>query len=743
TFIAEFGEERRIPVRREEVPEQLINAILTAEDDAFFSHSGVDLMGVVRAVIANVRSRVHGQGASTITMQVARNYFLTPEKTYIRKLKEVLLALRIERALSKDQILELYLNKIFLGHRAYGFAAAAQVYYGMPFAELTLPEIAMLAALPKAPSKNNPLTNPDNARARRDYVLRRMRRLDYISDQELADALSAPLTAKKYETVVGLDAPYVAEIARQYMVDRYGEDAYVAGYDVYTTVIGRNQQAAEKALRRGLMAYDQRHGYRGPVAHLDVSSETDVAMLDAALDSIPSSSELIPAVVISVGERNLSVYASTDEVIELDWSGLSWARKHIDNATVGPEPKVAADVAALGDIVYVHKTDDETWRLGQLPKVSGAIVSLNPSDGAMLAVSGGFDFYLSKFNRALQAQRQPGSNIKPFIYSAAMDHGFTPASMVSGAPIVVADASVDNVWRPENYSGKFFGPTRLRKALSLSLNLVSVRLVRAIGTSETVNHLTRFGFDREQLSDGLSLALGAASLTPLDVVTGYAVFANGGFLVEPYAVERVEDRDGRIVEQANPPRVCGTCITDFPVQAIVDNGVHSQQRRLARRVIDPENVFIMNSLMSDVIRFGTGRRAMDLGRHDLAGKTGTTNDFRDAWFSGFNSDVVTTVWVGFDHPTNMGRGEAGSKAALPIWIDFMRVALEGLAKKVRLAPDNVSTAWVDKDSGEPTASSNPNGYEEYFVVGNEPGTQTKRGGVVNATGSAEVSSDLF
>lgn len=741
-LIAEFGEERRIPIRSEDVPKQLIDAILAAEDDAFYSHVGVDFLGVGRAAIANLKSRDHGQGASTITMQVARNYFLTREKTYVRKLKEVLLAFRIERALSKDEILELYLNKIFLGHRAYGFAAAAQVYYGRELSELTLAETAMLAALPKAPSRNNPLTDPDNARNRRNYVLSRMHKLDHIGDALLAEALAAPLTATKQETVVDLEAPYVAEIARQHMVERYGDEAYEGGFRVYTTAVGRYQEAAEQALRRGLVAYDQRHGYRGPVAHIEVSGDTTIETLHKALESIPSSGDLTPAVVVSVKKQMLSGYVPSQGIVNVDWSGLSWARPYIDNAHQGPEPKLADDVAAPGDIVYLQRIDDGGWRLGQLPKVAGALISLDPSNGAILAVAGGFDFYLSKFNRALQAQRQPGSNLKPFIYSAALQHGFTAASLVSGAPIVVADDGQDDVWRPENYSGKFFGPTPLRKALRLSLNLVSVRLVRAIGTSEAVNHLARFGFDREQLPNSLSLALGTASLTPLEMVTGYAVFANGGFLVEPFAIARVEDANGAIVAQANPARACSTCIGS-PLG--VESPAYGSRQRLAPRVIDPENVFIMNRLLGEVVRSGTGRRAKELGRQDLVGKTGTTNDFRDAWFSGFNQEIVTSAWVGFDRPQNMGRGEAGSRAALPIWIDYMRVALDGRPEKLAQPPDSVVSAWVDRDSGKLTVSADPNGFEEYFIAGTEPtlGAGPSQSLLPTQNTGGDVADDLF
>ncbi len=743
-LIAEYGEELREPVKMEAVPRPLINAVLAAEDDAFFHHPGVDLTGVVRAAIANLRSRGHEQGASTITMQVARNYFLSPEKTYTRKLKEMMLAFRLERALTKAEILELYLNKIFLGHRAYGFAAAARVYYDKPLDQLNLAQIAMLAGLPKAPSRDNPLTNPDYAVNRRDYVLRRMHQLGHLSDEEFRKASGAAITARKHVTEADVVAPYLAEMVRAHMVDRYGEDAYWRGLKVFTTVKTTLQRAANRSLRDGLIRYDRRHGYRGPVAHHALNDATTVEEMDRLLNDWPRSDDLIPAIVIEVQAKAAKLYNRDRAVIEVVWSGLSWAKRFISPDTISDEPRSATDVMKVGDVVYVQNTD-KGWRLSQLPRVEGALVSLRPADGAVLALTGGFDFYLSKFNRATQAQRQPGSNIKPFIYSAALDHGFTPATLVSGAPIVVPDAARSTVWRPENYSGKFFGPTRLRKALSLSLNLVSVRVVRALGVNATMDHMTRLGLDSKRLPRGLSLALGAGTLTPMEMVGAYAVFANGGFRVEPYFIDWVENRDGQVVEQANPTIVCGGCIPRLPQTAYSAEAVSPRQ---ALRVLRPENWYLMTSMMRDVVRVGTGRRALQLGRNDLAGKTGTTNDFRDAWFSGFNSDLVTTVWVGFDDAGTLGRGEAGSRAALPIWIEYMRVALKGLPEKPLRQPDNVVDRFVSAETGLATSTTDPQGYKEYFVVGTAPapssdGPLADRPQASSAPGALPVPEGLF
>ncbi len=738
-LLAEFGEEKRILLKPDDVPPLMIKAVLAAEDRDFYSHHGVDFTGILRAMWYNLRTGSSGQGASTITMQVARNFFLSPEKTYSRKFKEILLAFKIERELNKNEILELYLNKIFLGHRAYGFGAAAQIYYGKSVNDLTLPEIAMLAGLPKAPSRNNPLSNPDTALERRNYVLQRMRALDFIDEESFDVAKAAPLTASKHALRFDVEAPYIAEMVRQYMVDRYDESSYAGGFNVYTTIKADYQQAANLALRKGLHAYERRHGYRGPAGHVDVdASEVAQTDLDDALAGFRVLGDLLPGIVLSLQEQSARVYTQDGYIVEIDWDGLSWAREYIDESNLGPPVRNAADVLAPGDIVYLQYVDAEPatspekateqqpgrWLLAQVPRVAGAVVALRPSDGAILALTGGFDFQESKFNRAIQAERQPGSNLKPFIYSAALEKGFTAATPVSGAPVVIKDPGLEELWRPDNYSERFFGPTPLRKALTLSINLVSVRLLRAIDPSYAVDYLQRFGFDRNKLPRNLSLALGTASATPLQMATAFAVFANTGYKIEPYFITRVEDSEGNILEQANPPVICHECEQKEDgspsINGAVSDLVQAHGLHLAPRVISEDNAFIMTSIMQDVIKRGTGRRALELGRADLAGKTGTTNEFRDAWFSGFTSDLVATAWIGFDQPSSLGPGEAGARAALPIWIDFMAAALKGVPEHQLPVPKHVVAMSVDRNTGDPTDPEDPLAIVEYFIPGTEP-----------------------
>ncbi|MBI3546264.1 MAG: penicillin-binding protein 1A [Gammaproteobacteria bacterium] len=729
-LIAEFGEEKRIPVRMEEVPDLLIKAVLSAEDRSFFYHHGVDFFGILRAAVHNLRTQSSGQGASTITMQVARNYFLSPEKTYTRKLKEVLLAFKIERELSKQQILELYFNKIFLGHRAYGFAAAAQVYYGKSLKELSLPEMAMLAGLPKAPSRDNPLTNPENALDRRNSILRQMQNLGFINEAALNEALNAPLAASNHSLKFAVEAPYVAEMVRQYMFQAYDEKTYAGGFNVYTSIDAKHQLAANKALRAGILEYDRRHGYRGAAGHISFRGKPDNERLDDGLKDYHVVGDLLPGVVLKVEEKTVQVYTQDGASVELGWNGLAWARTYVDENTVGPAPKKAADVLKVGDIVYLEAIEDPAqqteigaWRLAQIPDVAGALISLRPTDGAILALTGGFDFYQSGFNRVIQAERQPGSSLKPFIYTAALDKGFTPASLVSGAPIVMEGESPEDEWRPEDYSRKFYGPTRLRKALAQSLNLVSVRLLRAIGISYTVEYLQRFGFDPAKLPHNLSLALGTASATPMQMVNAFTIFANGGYRITPYFIVRVEDTNHKLLEQVKPPVICTDCddkkILSPTDLAVGKSAAEKDKPNYAPRVLSPELSFLMTSMLRDVIREGTGKAALVLNRKDLAGKTGTTNEYRDAWFSGFNSDLATTAWIGFDQPTSLGRGETGGRAALPIWIDYMRVALQGVPEKPLAPPANVVTQTVNSETGKPTDASDPQAMQEYFIQGTE------------------------
>ncbi len=754
-LIAEYGEKRRLPITIEDTPQNLLNAILASEDANFYHHSGVSFTGILRAILANFRSGEHGQGASTITMQVARNYFLTREKTYTRKFKEVLLAFKLEKQLEKQQILELYVNKIFLGHRAYGFGSAAQVYYGKLLSELELAQLAMLAGLPKAPSSNNPISNPVRALKRRNYVLGRMLKLGYITQYQYENALIRPVTAKRHATKPDIHAPYIAEMVRDYMVENYGEEeTYSAGYNVYTTINADFQRAANQALFSGLVTYDERHGFRGAIGHATVDISSDRDSLNQQLSKYHSVGELVPAIVLGMKNDVITAYTKQEEIVEIEKANYSWARKYKDANTLGSKPETASEIVAVGDIVYLRQNKEAGWRLSQLPAVEGALVSLRPDDGAILALSGGFNFFASKFNRATQARRQPGSNIKPFIYSAALDNGFSPASMISGAPVVVKDNSLGSAWRPENYSRKFFGLTRMREALKRSLNLVSIRLLRSIGVEKARKYLQKFGFKAEYLPQNLSLALGTASLLPIEVARAYAVFANGGFLITPYFVDRIEDSAHNIIFQADPLTSCRLCPT--PVELVPDvkyeenfsefsdkgrpvtsgleiNPVENNSSAVSAQqtdnpkvpdhapwAISRENAFLMKSMLQEVIQSGTGRKAKSLGRSDIAGKTGTTNEQQDAWFSGFGPGVETTVYIGFDTPAPMGRREVGGRAALPVWIDYMRVALDGVPEKLIDIPVGIVPAYIDKKTGNRVSEDRPGAMLEYFMAGQEP-----------------------
>ena len=754
-LIAEFGEKRRTPLEFEQIPDLMVKAVLAAEDERFYQHPGVDWQGLARAVVHIVRTGEKGPGGSTITMQVARNFFLGREKTYVRKINEILLALKIEEELSKDDILELYFNKIFLGHRAYGVEAAALVYYGARLEELSVAQIAMIAGLPKAPSRFNPVVNPARARARRDYVLSRMRELESITEEEYLVALATPVTARLHGLSVEVEAPYVAEMVRSFVEELLGDEAYTAGYRVHTTIDSRLQEAANQALRKNLLAYDQRHGFRAPEFHVDLD-DPDIS-LDAVLSDIPSTAGLLPAVIVAVEDDLVTAYAKIFGEIQIPWQGLEWARAYTDENRRGPKLETAHDVIERGDVVRVQLEEDG-WRMVQVPAVEGALVALDPNDGAIQSLTGGFDFYRSKFNRATQAQRQPGSSFKPFIYSAAIEYGFTAASIINDAPVVFDDPGLEAVWRPENYSGKFFGPTRLRVALFKSRNLVSIRLLRAIGINYTIEYLKRFGLDVERIPHDLSLALGSGSVAPLEMATGYAVLANGGYRVMPYFVDRIEASDGSLWYQADPLRVCGDCEADEIVEsastqnseldAVVLADDASDQERIAPRVLSPQNVWIMNSLMRDVVKRGTGRRALQLKRNDLAGKTGTTNDQQDAWFSGFNRNLVTTCWVGFDQLGPLGRRETGAGAALPMWIDFMRVALDGVAEEPLPQPDGLVTVRIDPESGLRASASQPGAVFETFRSENVPRqsfveTSTSPGSTPTSTPDSGVPEQLF
>lgn len=683
-LIAEYGEKRRTPLKREEVPEQMVQAFLSAEDNDFYSHPGVDFFGLVRAGLKLIATGERRQGGSTITMQVARNFYLTRKKTYMRKLYEIFLSFKIEQDLSKDEILMLYLNKIYLGARAYGVGAASLVYYGRLPHELTLAETATIAGLPKAPSANNPLANPSRAKQRRNYVLRRMLELEHITQAQHDEAVAADISARRYAPPVELEAPYVAEMVRAELVNRYGNDAYTSGYKVYTSILSKNQAAANLAVRDVLDDYTLRHGYHG--AETNVSLDGGPLAWNSLLRDTPLVGDLTPALVTRVDEQSAQLYLGNGEVDSLTWEGMNWARTHINQDARGPKPKVAADILKEGDIIrLIRHPKTKAWQLRQIPKASAALISLDAKDGAVISLVGGYDFYENKFNHVTQAIRQPGSGFKPFIYSAALEKGFTSASLVNDAPVVFEDAGLESSWRPENYSGKFFGPTRLRFALTKSRNLVSIRLLRTIGLKHTLNHVRNFGFEPTELPNNLSLSLGSANVTPWQMAKGYAVLANGGFLVEPYFIDRIEQGD-YIIEEASPIIAC-------------DNCDESNEIKLAPRTITSQNRFLMYSMMQDVIQEGTGRKAKALKRKDIAGKTGTTNDQRDAWFNGFNQSIVTNVWVGFDDNGKLGRNEFGGKTALPAWVDYMRVALADIKDEPPRPPEGVVTVRIDPKTG--------------------------------------------
>lgn len=725
SLISEFGEQRRIPVSMSEVPDSVIKAFLAAEDDRFYQHPGVDWQGILRAAIQLIKTGEKTQGGSTITMQVARNFFLSREKTYLRKINEIFLALKIEKELSKNDILELYLNKIYLGQRAYGVAAAAQVYYGLGINQLSLSQIAMLAGLPKAPSTTNPISNPDRALKRRNYVLLRMLEEHFINNDEYQAALAAPVTASLHSPDIELEAPYVAEMVRQDLLKQYGDDTYISGMRVITTIKDRNQLAANNALRKGLQEYDERHGYHGAEHHYNLDSNMTDTDWSGLLDSFPVIGNLYPALVVGIQDKSVTAYLVNIGLISIDWSGLSWARPYINENVRGPAPKSAGEILKAGDVIRLTENIDGQWKMTQIPDVEGALVSIHPTDGATFALVGGFDFLRSKFNRVTQALRQPGSGFKPFIYSAALEAGFTAASLINDAPVVFEDPGIEDVWRPENYSRKTYGPTRLREALTHSRNLVSIRLLHSIGIPFAMDHIAKFGFDIERLPKNLSLALGSGAVTPWEQARGYCVFANGGYLVEPYIIDRIENENGGLLFKTSPVVVCHDCENNrIPANntgtAINNDMPATQQARYAKQVVDPENIWIMNSITRDVIQHGTGRRALVLNRKDLSGKTGTTNDQRDAWFNGFNSDIVTIVWVGFDKFQPLGRIETGARAALPIWIEYMKTVLEGTPEHIMEKPPGLVFARIDPDTGKLATPGNNNAIFEVFTSRTAP-----------------------
>jgi len=845
-LMAQIGEKRRTPVRYEDIPPVVISAFLAAEDDRFFEHPGFDYQGITRAAINLMMTGSRSQGGSTITQQLARVYFLTRERSFIRKAKELILAVQIENEFSKEEILSLYLNKIFLGQRSYGVGAAAEVYFGKSLQELAVGEAATIAGLPKAPSTLNPVSNVDRATERRAYVLRRMFELGYVGEAEYEDALALPVESHLYGPKVELEAPYVTEMVRAEMVRRFGLEAYTAGYKVITTIDARLQNAAQKALRTALLEYDRRHGFRGPVARgvLDeLISETNQQLredamaasgltedsdepLDIEVDGLvespadlpdvtlakmlsvyPSRENLYISVVLATGEEDSAdIYIRGIGRVTVPWDNIKW-RRYINDNIISGAPEGIDEMLAAGDLVYMLYVADKGWQLAQMPQVQGAFVALDPFDGATVALTGGFDFYASKFNRAVQTRRQPGSSFKPFIYSAALENGFTTATLVNDAPVVFDDAALETAWRPENYSRKFHGPTRLREALVKSLNLVSVRILRGTGLGPAIDHIAPFGLPDSALPRDLSLALGSGGASPWDIASGYATFASGGHRVDHYLVERVVDADNEILLEANSRIVCRDCKTrwldgvgprrdmqDNPVEIANDDALrfddpdaieelthtaedvvnevpryqnfdamvrHGLQWRptaeeapsfvdnvdnQAPRVITAENAYLVYDMMRDVIQRGTGRRARELGRSDIAGKTGTSNDRRDAWFSGFNGDIVATAWVGFDQDRSLGAGEEGGRTALPIWKNFMATALAGTKSAMIPRPSGIITARIVPESGLVA----PAGYEgaifELFRDGHVPEIDEGETGTVfnsDEFATADDEEDIF
>ena len=723
-LIDEFGEMWRTPVELEAVPETLKQAFIAAEDRRYREHPGVDYQGLTRAVWYLVRTGEKGPGSSTITMQLARNLFLTSERTYLRKLREIFLALRIERQLDKDTILELYLNKIYLGQRAYGVAAAADVYYGRPLAELTLAQQAMIAGLPKAPSAWNPISNAERASERRAYVLERMLDTGYIDQARYDLAMAAPLTAERHRREREASAPYVAEMARDWMTRRYGrEEAYTGGYQVFTTLTAERQAEARSAVRRGLHEYDERHGYRGPIDRLDRPAlDEEAEPLFERLADYPSPGVLEVGYVSGVDERSATVLTASGQTVELNWAGMRWARDQLGRNAMGPNPETAADILSEGDVIHLRQRGDE-WRLAQVPEPQAGLVSLSPRDGRVEAVVGGYDFSLSKFNRALQAERQPGSAFKPLIYSAALSQGLTPATLINDSPVVFADVSLEDVWRPENYSGRVYGPTRLREALINSRNLVSIRVLRQVGVQDAIRHIETFGIPGDQLSRNLSLALGSGEVTPVQLAAAYTVFANGGYRVTPYFIDRVIDSGEGVIYRAYPERaVPASEIAPAPPSEV---GPQRPDARPAARIIDERVAWQMRSMLRDVVREGTGRSALQLGRDDLAGKTGTTNDQQDAWFSGFGGGLVTTAWVGFDELQTLGRYETGGRAALPVWIHYMGAALSGQPETEWSRPEGLVTVRIDPKTGQRTDGEDGQAIFETFREENLPKRSTE------------------
>jgi len=764
-LIAQIGEQRRIPVTYDQIPELVKHAFIAAEDERFFEHHGIDYVGVVRAVLVDFISGDKTQGASTITMQAARNMFLNLDKTYRRKLQETFVTYRMEHEFTKPEIFGLYLNVIFFGQRAYGVAAAAEAFFGKTLDKLDVAEAATIAGVPKAPSRYNPIVDPELATQRRAYVLRRMRELGYIDAATAEAANKEPMAARAHAPLYEVEAPYVAEMARLELRQRFGPSAESTGYKVYTTIDGRLQTGANRAVRVGLIEYDRRHGWRGPAGHVELPAHGEPDY-DDLVDEYSAIGNLAPAVVTDVAEKTVRAWVKSLGMVEIDWDGLSWARRELKNETVGTAPKDAKQVLARGDVIYVVADNAGHAQLAQIPEAQSALVALDPNDGSIVALVGGFDYFTNKYNRVTQARRLPGSGFKPFLYSAALEHGLTPATVLLDAPIVLEGVSREDEWRPENSTREFGGPTRLREALVRSRNLVSIRVLKDIGVQTAIDYISRFGFDPKTMPHDLTLALGTLEATPLDVAAGYAVFANGGYKVAPYFIDRIEDASGKVVYRASPRMACPQCdegdatpgtraqplrVSDTHGSAAgaeaspaVSRGEPAPlpESQTAPRVISAQNAYLMTDMMSDVIKRGTGRRALALGRSDIAGKTGTTNEAKDTWFNGFTQNLVATVWVGFDQERTLGEAEEGARTALPIWIQFMREALQGVPEQRREMPDGLVTLRISAATGTLVSAENPEGVPELFLVNHLPSAE-QTGNLAQGPESPASSEPIF
>ncbi|OOE52897.1 penicillin-sensitive transpeptidase [Salinivibrio kushneri] len=753
-LISQFGEKRRIPVMLEDIPQPMIDALIATEDSRFYQHPGIDPIGIVRAAVVVAMSGTAKQGASTITQQLARNFFLSNEKRIMRKIKEIFIAVHIEQLLSKEEILELYFNKVFLGYRSYGVGAAAQVYFGKTLDQLTLSEMAVIVGLPKAPSTMNPLYSLSRATDRRNVVLGRMLKEGYISNAEYQQAKNEPIVARYHGAEIELSAPYVAEMARAWAVEQFGEDAYTSGVRIFTSVDADKQRAANEAAVENVLAYDRRHGFRGPVATLwqAPSQRWQHQRIVDHLAKQPSYGPLEPAVVIDVQAQSAQVIGPNGREIELPWKGLDWARPYITDSRQGPAPKRADEFLASGQQIFIRQVDN-SWHLAQVPTTNTALVSMSPSTGAIKALVGGFNFVHSKFNRATQSVRQVGSSIKPFIYSAAVNEGMTLATLINDAPINRWDRSQGVAWRPKNSPPRYEGPLRARLGLAQSKNVMAVRVLRRVGLDDILDYLTRFGFKRDDLPRAEAIALGAGSLTPVEMAQGFSVFANGGYFMEPFIIDRVETPFGEEIYRANPPVICDNCeqqteqADPFNEQNLLAQDDTTTQRH-AKQVIDEQNAFLVREMMQSNIwgggdwRYGTGWngtgwRAQALKRRDIGGKTGTTNDSKDTWYTGYGPGIVTTVWVGFDdHSRKLGRttrnanlgderqpirgAESGAKTAEPAWIDFMQHALADVPEQNKAVPPGIVKVRIDRETGLLTRKTDHTSMFEYFIKGTEP-----------------------